>query len=221
MSQSCRLIAVGDRRWTSAAASGDHRPTCPFPPFTKHVPCRLSVYSFVRPSHFFPNQPGNETNARRRDCCTRYLNVCIIVAIYAWYAPCPCDCANVHSTHLVINCIFVSSTLKLKHHRISRVCTTRNRNYRDRPSTFQQISCRFTFRTLFSRLKIFFVSFRILREILEQVQRIVHSARMERMGRPDHELQILQLFHKYEREKNQTRFRLPKGKAGQRRKKPT
>lgn len=52
---------------------------------------------------------------------------------------------------------------------------------------------------------------RLLRQVPEQVQRQLHPARLARVGRPHHELALLQLLHQPQRQAHQARRRLPQG----------
>lgn len=53
--------------------------------------------------------------------------------------------------------------------------------------------------------------YRVFWQVLEQVQRQLHPSRMEGMGRPYHELSLLQLLDQPEWKENQTWRRLPQG----------
>lgn len=55
---------------------------------------------------------------------------------------------------------------------------------------------------LLTGAKLFFVVSRLLREVLEQVQWVLHPARLARVGGPHHELQVLQLQYQYERQED-------------------
>lgn len=57
----------------------------------------------------------------------------------------------------------------------------------------------------------FYFYFRILRQIFEQIQRFVHTARMAGMGRPYNELSLLQLQCQHEWQEDKARFRLQPG----------
>lgn len=52
---------------------------------------------------------------------------------------------------------------------------------------------------------------RLLRQVSEQVQRIVHTARMAGMGRSHNEFTVLQLQREHEREEDKARVRVQQG----------
>lgn len=58
---------------------------------------------------------------------------------------------------------------------------------------------------------ILFWFFRILRQVFEQIQRLVHTAGMARMGRSYNELPLLQLQRQHERQEDKARLRLQPG----------
>ena len=52
---------------------------------------------------------------------------------------------------------------------------------------------------------------RLLRQVSEQVQRLVHPAGLARMGRPNNELALLQLQRQHERQEDKARLRVQQG----------
>lgn len=56
-----------------------------------------------------------------------------------------------------------------------------------------------------------FARFRILRQVFEQVQRLVHTAGLAGMGRPYNELPLLQLQRQHERQEDKARLRVQSG----------
>lgn len=98
-------------------------------------------------------------------------------------------CSNIATTRMLRSLLIV-----YEHHRFSR--------------SLLYISVPFS-KLIF--IIVIFFSYRLLRQIPQQVQWFLHPARLERVGWTHHEQQILQLQHQHEREEDQAWIRLPEG----------